>query len=241
MNPLREGRAGDRYDRSAIDVKPHPPYLEPLTCWECGVDVHGRHGNADGPDSTSSHYAKNPGKNHGPRFPYDLEHRGKELVNSSGSTVVREAGQWRLFCPPLQRPGTRGAGKTVPGPPAAGRASGTGRTKTSEKAGQAIASARRIVRLLDAFGQDPEVVAEFAATVPGGPDNIAWPEFCRGRADVHQLAQDLIDGIADPIPHAVWGRCRPRTPSTAKPAAATWSSTSPATPSSSAAAACRCR
>ncbi|MEV0604666.1 hypothetical protein AB0I82_35950 [Streptomyces sp. NPDC050315] len=202
--PYVKDARGDKYDRSAIDVKPHPPYLKPLKCWECGVDVHDRHGNADDPDSTSSHYAKNPGKNHGPHCAYDLERRGKELVDSSGSTVVRKAGQWRLICPPLRRPGTRGAGKTVPGP-AAGSASGTGKTKTSEQAGKAIASARRIVRLLEAFGQDPGAVAEFAATVPGGPDNIAWPEFCRGRADVHQLAQDLIDGTADPIPHAVWG------------------------------------
>lgn len=44
-------------------------------------------------------------------------------------------------------------------------------TKTSERAGQAIASARRIVRLREAFVQDPDAVAECAATVPG-PDNI---------------------------------------------------------------------
>ncbi|MDX2930794.1 hypothetical protein PV411_40665, partial [Streptomyces sp. NRRL_B-16638] len=66
-------------------------------------------------------------------------------------------------------------------------------------------SARRIVRLLEAFGQDPDAVAAFAATAPGGRRNIAWPEFCRGRADAHQLAQDLIDGTTAPIPHAVWG------------------------------------
>ncbi|MFL4910652.1 hypothetical protein ACJ6WF_48085 [Streptomyces sp. MMS24-I2-30] len=203
--PYVKDARGNRYDRSAIDVKPHPPYLEPLECFECGVDVHVRHGNADNPDSKSSHYVKNPGKDHGPRCPYDLERRGKELVATPGSTVVRKDGQWRLICPPLERPGTRGAGKTVPGPPARGRASGAGKAKPSKEAGQAIASARRIVRLLEAFDQDPDTVAEFAATVPGGRRNIAWPEFCRGRADVHQLAQDLIDGTAAPIPRAVWG------------------------------------
>ncbi|MGQ4465245.1 hypothetical protein ACN6LC_004645 [Streptomyces violaceoruber] len=201
---VRDAR-GDRYDRSAIDVQPHPPYAKPLTCWECGIDVHVRHGNADDPDSTSSHYVKNPGKQHGPRCAYDLERRGKELVESSASTVVRKAGQWRLLCPPIERPGTRGAGKNVPGPRSGQSPSGGGQAKTSKEAGQAIASARRIVRLLEAFGQDPDAVAEFAATAPGGRRNIAWPEFCRGRADAHQLAQDLIDGTTAPIPHAVWG------------------------------------
>jgi hypothetical protein len=136
---VRDAR-GDRYDRSAIDVQPHPPYAKPLTCWECGVDVHVRHGNADAPDSTSSHYVKNPGKQHGPRCAYDLERRGKELVESSASTVVRKAGQWRLLCPPLERPGTRGAGKNVPGPPSGKSPSGGGQAKTSKAAGQAIAS-----------------------------------------------------------------------------------------------------
>lgn len=79
---------GEKFGRDAIDVKPHPPYVEPLKRFECGVDVHVRHGNADDPDSKSSHYVKNPGKDHGPRCPYDLERRGKELVD--GSTVVRK-------------------------------------------------------------------------------------------------------------------------------------------------------
>jgi hypothetical protein len=201
---VRDAR-GVRHGPSAIDVKPHPPYVLPLTCWGCGVEVHVRHGNADDPDSTSSHYVKNPGKKHGPRCAYDLERRGKELVDASGSTVVHKGGQWRLICPPLKRAGTRGAGKRAPRPAAGGRASGAGPAKTSKEAGQAIASARRIVRLLEAFKQDPDVVAQFAATAPGGQRNIEWQEFCRGRADAHQLAQDLIDGTATPIPHAVWG------------------------------------
>lgn len=201
---VRDAR-GDRYDRSAIDVQPHPPYAKPLTCWECGVGVHVRHGNADAPDSTSSHYVKNPGKQHGPHCAYELERRGKELVESSASTVVRTAGQWRLLCPPIERPGTRGASKTVPSSPSGRSPLGSGAARTSKEAGQAIASARRIVQLLEAFDQDPDAVAEFAATVPGGRRNIAWPEFCRGRADAHQLAQDLIDGAPARIPRAVWG------------------------------------
>lgn len=238
--PFVEDVRGEKFGRDAIDIKPHPPYAEPLKCFECGIDVHVRHGNADDPDSKSSHYVKNPGKDHGPRCPYDLERRGKELVDSSSDTVVRKDGQWRLICPPLERPSTRGAGKGEPGP-AGGRASGTGKVKTSEESGQAIASARRIVRLLEAFEQDPDAAAEFAATVPGIRRNIQWPQFCRGRADVHQLAQDLIDGTAAPIPHAVWGPVSPRTPSTARAAAATWSNTSPATPSSSTVGFCRCK
>ncbi|WP_143166548.1 hypothetical protein OH786_34095 [Streptomyces atratus] len=90
----------DKYDRSAIDVQPHPPYVEPLKCWECGVDVHVRHGNADDLDSKSSHCVKNPGKDHGPRCPYDLERRGKELVDPSqngGPQGRARRGQGTMF------------------------------------------------------------------------------------------------------------------------------------------------
>jgi hypothetical protein len=69
----------------------------------------------------------------------------------------------------------------------------------------AIASARRIVRILNDFDQDPDVAAEFAAVAPNGRRDIPWTEFCRGRADADQLAQTLLDGTAAPIPHAVWG------------------------------------
>ncbi|MFD5728452.1 hypothetical protein ACFWMT_20485 [Streptomyces sp. NPDC058368] len=205
--PYVRDATGQKYGRDAIDVKPTPPYTQPLTCWECGIPVHVRHGNADDPDSTSSHYAKNPGKQHGPRCPYDLERRAKELVEASGHTVVRTIGPWRLICPPLARSGTRDPGKKSSGPAAARPRPGGGPARTSQLAGQAIASARRIVRLLDAFEQDPAAVAEFAATTPGGGRTIPWPQFCRGREDVHQLAQDLIDHgrSVSSIPRAVWG------------------------------------
>ncbi|WP_326674416.1 hypothetical protein [Streptomyces sp. NBC_01257] len=206
--PYVEDARGQKFGRDAIDVQPRPPYAEPLMCWECGVAVHVRHGKADDPGSTSSHYVKNPGKDHGPRCPYDLERRGKELVDSSASTVVRKDGQWRLICPPLPRPGAHGASKKPSGR-ATGKRQPTASTAkvTSRQAGQAIASARRIVRLLEAFDQDPAAVAEFAATAPGGRRDIEWSQFCRGREDAHQVAQDLIDHgrIVTTIPHAVWG------------------------------------
>lgn len=129
------------------------------------------------------------------------------LVQASSGTVVRTAGQRRLICPPITRPGPRGGGKRPPSEPAGARASKTGTLRTNEKAGQAIASARRIVRLLDAFGQDPDAAAEFAATVPGSLRTIERPDFCRSREDIHQLAQHLIDHGREvtTIPHAVRG------------------------------------
>ncbi|MCX4451633.1 hypothetical protein [Streptomyces sp. NBC_01789] len=205
--PYVRDATGRKFGPDAIDVKPVPPYTTPLTCWECGVAVHVRHGNADDPDSKASCFVKNPGLKHGSRCPYDLERRGKELAEGSGRTVVRDDGQWRLICPPLPRPGTRDPGRKPPASAAGRPRPAGGPARTSQQAGQAIASARRIVRLLNAFGQDPAAVAEFAATVPGGRRNIAWPQFCRGRDDAHQLAQNLIDtgrSISE-IPRAVWG------------------------------------
>ncbi|MGQ4732582.1 hypothetical protein ACUN3E_33625 [Streptomyces sp. Ju416(a)] len=197
---------GNTYDRHAIDVRPHPPYVPPLKCKGCGIPVSARSSNADNSDSRSSHYFKLPGSDHAPTCSYDLKRRGGQLVDASQGTVVRRDGQWRLKCPPLERPGTRGTAKGPSGPSrptGQGKAGGT--RPVSKLRGSAIASARRIVELLEDFGQDPEAVAEFAAVAPGGQHSIAWDEFCFGRSRVDQLAQALIDGTARQIPHAVWG------------------------------------
>lgn len=194
---------GDRYDRSEIDRQPAPRYVAPLKCGGCGTRVSARHGNAEDPDSRTSHYFRiDP---HTAACRYDLDQRGKQLVDQAPGTVVRKAGQWRLICPPLHHGGTGGQ-KPVPGGPARpARAGGSGPRVTSKQAGAAIASARRIVRILDDFDQDPDVAAEFAAAAPYGRRDIPWSEFCRGRADADQLAQALLDQTAAPIPHAVWG------------------------------------
>ncbi|WP_203232767.1 hypothetical protein [Streptomyces sp. 769] len=196
----------DAYDRSAIDIKPHPPYVPPLRCGGCKVDVSVRPANADDPDSRSSHFFTMPGRKHKLTCNFDLPRRGKELVNSSQGTVVRREGQWRLKCPPLDRPGTRGNAKGGGPQLRPPRATGGGGTPAVSKLrGPAIASARRIVQLLESFRHDPETVAEFAAVAPSGRRNIAWDEFCVGPATAHQLAQKLVDGTAGQIPHAVWG------------------------------------
>ncbi|MEU6278542.1 hypothetical protein ABZ871_40070 [Streptomyces populi] len=194
---------GDRYDRSEIDRQPTPRYLAPLKCGGCGTRVNARHGNTDDPDSRTSHYFRiDP---HTPTCRYDLDQRGKQLADQAPGTVVRKAGQWRLICPPLHHSGTGGQ-KPVPGGPARpARTGGAGSRVTSRQAGAAIASARRIVRILDDFDQDPDIAAKFAAVAPNGRRDIPWSEFCRGRADVDQLAQALLDGTAAPIAHAVWG------------------------------------
>jgi hypothetical protein len=166
--------------------------------------VSARHGNADDPDGRTSHYFKLAP--HEPNCKYDLDQRGKHLVDGSAGTVVRRAGQWRLICPTLDQLGAGSpANPPTGGPDGPGRTGGSGPRPTSKQAGQAIASARRIVQILQDFGQDPVVASEFAAVAPNGRRNIEWPEFCRGRADADQLAQALLDGTADSIPHAVWG------------------------------------
>ncbi|MGQ4351389.1 hypothetical protein, partial [Streptomyces sp. SAS_275] len=169
---------GDRYDRSEIDRQPAPRYVAPLKCGGCGTRVSARHGNADDPDSRTSHYFRiDP---HTAACRYDLDQRGKQLVDQAPGTVVRKAGQWRLICPPLHHGGTGGQ-KPVPGAPALpGRTGRAGPRVTSKQAGAAIASARRIVRILDDFDQDPDVAAEFAAVAPNGRRDIPWSEFCRG-------------------------------------------------------------
>ncbi|MER5876126.1 hypothetical protein ABT119_09380 [Streptomyces sp. NPDC001910] len=194
---------GDRYDRSEIDRQPAPRYVVPLKRGGCGTRVSARHGNADDPDSRTSHYFRiDP---HTAACRYDLDQRGKQLVDQAPGTVVRKAGQWRLICPPLHHGGT-GGHKPVPGGTARpARAGGSAPRVTSKQAGAAIASARRIVRILDDFDQDPDVAAEFAAVAPNGRRDIPWSEFCLGRANADQLAQALLDGTAAPIPHAVWG------------------------------------
>lgn len=205
---VRDARDDD-YDRSAIDIKPHPPYVIPLRCGGCDVQVSVRHANADDPDSRSSHFFTMPGRKHKPTCNFDLPRRGKELVDSSQGTIVRREGQWRLKCPPLARPGTRGGakgGSTSPRPPRA--TGGGGKPTVSRLRGPAIASAKRIVQLLKSFKHDPETVAQFAAVAPSGRRNIPWDEFCVGPATAHQLAQKLVEGTAGQIPHAVWGPAR---------------------------------
>ncbi|MEU9072383.1 hypothetical protein AB0D60_36540 [Streptomyces sp. NPDC048306] len=194
----------DDYEPSEIDRQPHPRYVIPLKCGGCGTRVGARHGNADDPDGRASHYFKI--EPHRPDCRYDLDQRGKNLVDGSAGTVVRRAGQWRLLCPPLDHLGTSGKGKGQPGGPARpGRTGGSGPRATSKQAGKAIASARRIVQILRDFDQAPEAAAEFAAVAPNGTRNIEWNDFCRGRADADQFAQALLDGTAEAIPHAVWG------------------------------------
>ncbi len=196
----------DEYDRSAIDIKPHPPYVIPLRCGGCGVEVSARSANADDPDSRSSHFFTMPGRKHKLTCKFDLPRRGKELLEASQHTIVRTDGQWRLKCPPLARPGTRGGAKGISTPPRPPRpTAGGGKTVVSSLRGPAIASAKRIVQLLENFKHDPETVAQFAAIAPSGRRNIPWDEFCLGPATAHQLAQKLIDGTAGQIPHAVWG------------------------------------
>jgi len=202
--PWVKDARGDDYEPSEIDRQPHPRYVTPLNCGGCGTRVGARHGNADDPDGRTSHFFKI--EPHTPDCKYDLDQRGKNLVDGSVGTVVRRAGQWRLLCPPLDHLGSSGKGKGQPGGPARpGRTGGSGPRATSKQAGKAIASARRIVQILQDFDQAPEVAAEFAAVAPNGIRNIEWNDFCRGRADADQLAQALLDGTAEAIPHAVWG------------------------------------
>ncbi|MFH9016133.1 hypothetical protein ACH4C6_32730 [Streptomyces sp. NPDC017943] len=202
--PWVKDALGNEYDRSEIDRQPHPRYVMPLKCGGCGTRVSARHGNADDPDGRTSHYFRlDP---HSPTCTYDLDQRGKQLSGGSAGTVVRRAGQWRLICPPLDHLGIGGHARRPPAgtvrPVSTG---GAGPRTTSRQAGQAIASARRIVQILQDFDQDPEVAEEFAAVAPDGTRNISWTQFCRGRADADQLAQSLVDGTADTIPRAVWG------------------------------------
>ncbi|WP_411139595.1 hypothetical protein [Streptomyces sp. x-80] len=193
------------YDRTAIDTKPHPPYALPLKCGGCGVEVSVRSANAGDPDSRSSHFFTMPGRQHKPTCTFDLPRRGRELVDASRGTVVRQDGRWRLKCPPLERTGSRGDAKDG-GPPARPpQGGGRGELPVSALRGPAIASAARIVRLLERFRHDPETVAEFAAVAPDGRQDLAWGEFCFGPADADRLAQSLIDGTARQIPHAVHG------------------------------------
>lgn len=194
---------GEPYDRSEIDRQPRPRYVKPLACGGCGSRVGARRGHAEDPDSRSSHYFKlDP---HKPDCRFDLDQRGRQLVDTSHKTVVRLSGQWRLICPPVGRLGSSGTTKQPASPARPGGAGGSGPRATSKQAGQAIASARRIVQILHDFDQDPEVAASFAATAPNGRCDIPWSEFCRGRGDVDQLAQAILDGTAPAIPHAVWG------------------------------------
>ncbi|MEV7472013.1 hypothetical protein AB0O20_36905 [Streptomyces kronopolitis] len=210
---VRDAR-DDEYDRSAIDIKPHPPYLVPLSCGGCGAQVSARSANADDPDSRSSHFFTMPGRKHKDTCNFDLPRRGKELADASQGTIVRREGQWRLKCPPLDRPGARGGAKGGSTPPRPPRSTGgSGKPAVSSLRGPAIASAKRIVQLLNSFKNDPETVAQFAAVAPSGRRNIPWDEFCAGPATAHQLAQQLLDGTAGQIPHAVWGPAR-----TARPA-----------------------
>jgi hypothetical protein len=87
--------------------------------------------------------------------------------------MVRRAGPWRLICPTLDH---LGAGDHAKRPPAGtvrpGRTGWAGPRATSKQAGPAIASARRIVQILQDFDQDPEVAEEFAAVAPNGTRNI---------------------------------------------------------------------
>ncbi|MFJ3953660.1 hypothetical protein ACIPXV_27065 [Streptomyces libani] len=159
----------DAYDRSAIGIKPHPPYVIPLRCGGCDIEVSVRSANADTPDSRASHFFTMPGRKHKLTCNFDLLRRGKELVDASQGTIVRREGQWRLKCPLLARPSTRGGAKGSD--PQARRprsTGGKGKTAVSKLRGPAIASAKRIVQLLDAFKHDPETVAQFAAVAPSG-------------------------------------------------------------------------
>ncbi|MDI3408363.1 hypothetical protein [Streptomyces cavernicola] len=196
---------GDPYGPEAIDEQPDPPYTKPLYCGRCRVLVSARRGNAANPKSKSSHYALFPGRKHKADCAYDLKRRGEDLASGSNGTVVREDGQWRLICPPIEIPGASDR-PPIPGPARPGRAGGgSGPRPTSRKAGPAIASARRIVQLLQDFRHDPEVVKKFRAVAPGGQHSIAWGEFCYGRTEAHDLARALLDGSARTIPYAVWG------------------------------------
>ncbi|MFJ9909100.1 hypothetical protein ACIRVK_40775 [Streptomyces sp. NPDC101152] len=164
---------GNEYDRSEIGRQPHPHYVMPLKWGRCGTRVSARHGNADDPDGrTSLYFRLDP---HAPACTYDLDQRGKQLAAGSAGTVVRRAGQWRLICPPLDHLGAGGHTKRPPaGMARPGRTGGAGPRTTSKQAGQAIASARRIVQIFQDFDQDPEVAERFAAVAPDGTRNIPW-------------------------------------------------------------------
>lgn len=71
---------GDRYDVSEIDRQPEPRYVAPLECGGCGTRVSALHGNADNPDSRTSHYFRiDP---HTAACRCDLDQRGKQLARS---------------------------------------------------------------------------------------------------------------------------------------------------------------
>ncbi|MFD9495154.1 hypothetical protein ACFWA1_27200 [Streptomyces sp. NPDC060005] len=86
---------GERYDRSEIDRQPAPRYVAPLKCGGCGTRVSARPGNAEDPDSRTSHYFRIDPYSAACR--YDLDQRGKQLVDQAPGTVVRKAGQLRLI------------------------------------------------------------------------------------------------------------------------------------------------
>lgn len=71
---------GDRYDVSEIDRQTEPRYVAPLKCGGCGTRVSALHGNADNPDTRTSHYFRiDP---HTAACRCDLDQRGKQLAGS---------------------------------------------------------------------------------------------------------------------------------------------------------------
>lgn len=203
--PFAIDSRGQRFGRAAIDREP-APFVPPLFCDGCRAPVSAVHTHPYTSDGKvlvrGSHYRKRQGQEHQPGCRYDFERQAQSLVVECRGRVVKLKQQYRLL---LAEDGDPPDGRHLDG----GRPrAGTGpRTVVHPSGrvllGEALASARRIARLLHLFDNDPVAVDRFRAEYRGTV--ITWPRFFYTPERVEELAGRFVGGDVE-HPLAVYGQ-----------------------------------
>jgi hypothetical protein len=205
--PFARDDHGRRFGRSAIDREPQP-FARPMYCDGCGTRIRAV---PTHPVSTragvivrTSHYGLLGGGEHRPGCRYDFERQAHHLVIECRGRVTKQGEEYRLLLPDDGGPEHAVPVDDGPSRPGSGVRSVV-RRADRVILGEALASARRIARLLHHFDQDPAAVERFRAEYHG--QVIPWPQFFYASTRTAELVERLAaGGVSHPV--AVSGEVR---------------------------------
>lgn len=195
--PRVHDAAGQSWGRNAIDRSPQP-FQKPLTCAGCTVAVipirssTTRRTKSGLPTTVKAHYRLTSGGEHDAQCPFDFERRANGICRDSHGTVEERDGRWRLLLP------SEAEVRAMDAPAARDAATRPRRHLQIENSRRrltaALNSARRILRLLHEFDNDPDELDRFRAM--HGARAIRWENFVYGPDDYNWLLDRLSVGAA---------------------------------------------
>lgn len=169
------------------------PIRRPFQCYACSAPLVFVRGYESGGTSVRGHFKRQRGHEHSPGCKFRVEEVRKSLVATSGGLIGREQQRLVLRLPRMnERAATPTSSQPIDAP---GGISGRIFAANGRVMQTALASAQRILRHLEDFEFDSELLSSYAVRYAGG--TFEWPDFCRtGTEECADLFDRLVGGDA---------------------------------------------